>query len=303
MLNKKSLKKNNENVTGYAFILPLIIYFVIFLLLPMVISLVYSFTTWNMRTTPKFVGLENYKNLLFNSLLYPKFWISMGVTLKYIILELPGSLVVSLLLASLLNMKIKGSNIFRIIFYIPVVTSGVAVAAIWKWIYDSNFGILNMLIKLLPGDLISTHSWLYEQETALPSIVVMVIWAGLGFKILIFLSGLKTIPDELYEASYLDGAGAIQRFFKITLPMLAPTTFFLVVTGFIGSFQVFDQMYLLTNGTGGPNDSTLTYVLSLYQHAFRYNEMGIACAMSYILFLIILSITAINFKFVPQSID
>lgn len=302
MLSKKKLL-SADNITGYVFILPLIIYFAIFLLAPMIISFIYSFTEWNMRTEPEFVGLQNYKDLLFNSLLYPKFWISMGVTLKYIVLELPGSLIISLSLALLLNMKIKGSNIFRVLFYIPVVTSGVAVAAIWKWIYDSNFGILNTIIKVIPGDFLQTHSWLNEQETALPAIVAMIIWSGLGFKILIFLSGLKTIPDELYEASYIDGASVIQRFFYITLPMLAPTTFFLVVTGLIGSFQVFDQMYLMTGGTGGPNDSTLTYVLSLYNHAFRYNEMGIASAMSYILFLIILLITAINFKLVPQSVD
>ncbi len=300
MLNKKKLAIG-ENVSGYLFILPLIIYFCVFLFLPMIISLVYSFTTWNMRTPAKFVGLQNYKDLFFNSLLYPKFWLSLGITLKYILFELPGSIIIALFLAMLLNMKIKGRNLFRTLFYIPVVTGGVAVTAMWKWILDPGFGLLNVIIKKLPGGLINTHSWLNEPETALPALAVMAIWGGLGFKILIFLSGLKTIPNELYEASYMDGANAFHRFFNITLPMLAPTTFFLVVTGFIGSFQAFDSMYLLTGG--GPNDSTTTYVLSLYNHAFNYSEMGVASAMSYILFLIILIVTAINFKFVPQSVD
>jgi len=302
MVQQKKLIKS-DTIAGYLFILPLLIYFGVFLLSPMVISLFYSFTEWNMRSKAIFVGLRNYKDLLFNSLLYPKFWISIGVTLKYMVMELPASILLALGLALLLNADLKGSNTFRAIFYLPVVTSGVAVAAIWKWIYDPGNGILNGLLKLLPNGDLLTHSWLNEPATALPAIVAMTVWMGLGFKVLIFLAGLKSIPSELYEAALIDGAGAWDRFRKVTVPMLRPTTFFLIVTGFIGSFQVFDQMYLLTNGTGGPNDSTLSYVLSLYQHAFRYNEMGIASAMSYILFIIILIVTVLNFKFVPQDID
>ncbi|MDA3851839.1 MAG: sugar ABC transporter permease [Spirochaetaceae bacterium] len=302
MKNQKGLLKK-DSIAGYLFILPLLIYFFVFLLSPMLISLFYSFTQWNMRTDAQFVGFQNYKDLLFNRLLYPKFWISLGVTLRYILLELPASLMISLLLALLLNKGLKGTNTFRAIFYIPVVTSGVAVAAMWKWIYDSHSGLLNMLLSLLPNGEFLTHSWLNEVGTALPAMAAMAVWGGLGFKILIFLAGLKTIPGELYEAATIDGANDFQKFIKITIPVLAPTTFFLVITGFIGSFQVFDQMYLLTNGTGGPNDSTLSYVLSLYQHAFRYSEMGIASAMSYILFIIILIVTMINFKLLPQKVD
>ncbi|MEA4884030.1 MAG: sugar ABC transporter permease [Clostridia bacterium] len=296
-------EKYREYIAGYLFIAPLIVYFIVFQITPMAMSLLYSFTEWNMRTKPTFVGLRNYVDLFTNTLFYPMFWPSLWITLKYILMITPISLTIPLLLALILNTKVKGQAFFRTAFYIPVVTPGVAQAALWKWILDPKFGLLNAFIRNTPliNRLFSTHSWLNETRTALPVLAVMGAWGGLGYNILIYLAGLKAIPDELYESAYVDGANSANTLIHITLPMLKPTIFFLLVTGLIGNFQVFDQMYLLTGG--GPNDSTLSYVLSLYNHAFRYYEMGIACSMSYILLSIILIITLLNFKFVPQTID
>ncbi len=296
-------EKNREKLTGYLFIAPLIIYFLVFQVAPILMSLYYSLTVWDMRKSPVFVGIQNYASLLFDNLMYPNFWPSLWVTFKFILIAMPFSLIIPLLLALILNRKMKGQAFFRTAFYIPVVTPGVAVAAMWKWILDSMFGLVNIFIKNTPlvNVVIKPHSWLGEVGTALATLAVMAVWGGLGYNILIYLSGLKIIPGELYESAHVDGASGFQKFRYITLPMLKPTIFFLVITGFIGHFQVFDQMYLLTKG--GPNDSTLSYVLSLYNHAFTYYEMGIACAMSYILLLIILIVTLLNFKFVPQKVD
>lgn len=296
-------QKLNEMWVGYLFIIPLIVYFIVFQIAPILISFYYSLTKWDMRTEAVWVGFENYSSLLTDKLMYPNFWPSLLVTLKYILIALPFSLIVPLLLALILNKKIKGQVFFRTAFYIPVITPAVASAAMWKWILDSMFGLLNIFIKNIPilNLFLKPRSWLNEVGTALPTLALMAVWGGIGYNILIYLSGLKSIPQELYESAVVDGASTFQQFRRITLPMLRPTIFFLIVTGFIGNFQVFDQMYLLTKG--GPNDSTLTYVLSLYNHAFNYYEMGIACAMSYILLVIILMITMINFKFLPQRID
>lgn len=295
--------KYRDYLAGYLFIAPLIIYFIVFQIAPMAMSLAYGFTEWNMRTKPTFVGLRNYIDLFTNTLFYPNFWPSLKVTCKYILISMPISLTIPLLLAVILNSKVRGQVFFRTAFYIPVVTPGVAQAALWKWILDPKFGLVNAFIRNTPiiNKLFETHSWLNETRTALPVLAVMGAWGGLGYNILIYLAGLKGIPGELYESAHVDGANSADTFIHITLPMLKPTIFFLLVTGLIGNFQVFDQMYLLTSG--GPNDSTLSYVLSLYNHAFRYYEMGIACSMSYILLCIILIITLLNFKFVPQTID
>ncbi|MFS1514993.1 carbohydrate ABC transporter permease [Bacillus sp. SCS-151] len=293
----KSIKKgslNDQTKIGYLFILPMIIYFSIFLLLPILLSFVLSFTEWNMRSTPKFVGFENYTNLLFDSVKYPNFWPSLLVTLKYILFSLPIGILLALILASALNSNVKGEGFFKTAYYVPNVTSFVAVAAMWVFLLDPLIGMVNQLLGI-------NHSWLGSVTTALPALAVMGIWTGLGYNILIIISAMKGIPDSVYEAAKIDGANPIQRFIYITLPMIQPTIFFLLVTGLIASFQIFDPMYLMTKG--GPDGSTMSYMLSLYNHAFRYFEMGTASAMSYILLVIILFVTWINFKFVPEKMD
>lgn len=283
-----------EAAWGYLFIAPAVIYFLIFQLGSMIMSFYYSLTEFSIRTAPKWIGLANYKNLFFNQLRYPNFYRSLWISFKYVIMERPFAIFIPLLLAVLLNQKIKAEGLFKTLYFIPVITPGVAMAAMWVWVFDSRFGLLNMVL--------GTHiNWLNTASTALPSLVGMSVWGGIGGTMFIWLSALKAIPNEVYEAAALDGATGWRSFWHITLPLLRPTLFYMMVTGSIGAFQVFMPMYLITNG--GPNNSTLSYALSLYQHAFRYNEMGTASAMSYILLVIVLIVTWLNFKFVPQRAD
>lgn len=293
-------KKWKDGITGYLFILPLLVYFTIFVLIPIFISFYYSFTDWNMRSVPHWTGIKNYVELLFNKQKQPYFWPSMLVTVKYIVLRVPVGLALSLVLALFLNSRIKGENFFKLCYFIPMITSAIAVAVLWKWLYDPVIGFIN---QFLANFSMSPRNWLNEVDTALPSIAAMSVWQGAGYGMIIFLAGLKGIPEELYEAARIDGANAWQQFWNITVPLLRPVTFFLLITTIIGSFQVFDQIYVLTGGLGGPEHSTFVYILNLYNQAFRYYRMGIACAMSYILFVIILVITYVQFKYVPQEVD
>lgn len=288
-------KKTRENITGWLFVMPLVVYFLVFQLAPMVIAAYISFNEWNMRTDMKFVGIQNYVRLLTNYQgLYDDFWPSLVVTIKYILLTVPISVMLVLVVAALLNSKVRGEGIFKTIFYVPSVTSGVAIAAMWMFMLDPQHGMINQLL--------GTHiSFLATKSTALYTLAVMAIWGGLGYNTLIMLSAMKGINESLYEAAEIDGAGAFSKFFHVTLPSVTPIIFFISITSVIGSFQAFDQMYLTTGG--GPEKSTMTYMLGLYNQAFEYNNMGIACAMSYILFFIIMIITFIQFRVQPQNID
>jgi multiple sugar transport system permease protein len=260
----------------------------------MVMSFVISFTEWNMRSEPVFVGVQNYANLLFDSTGYPDFWPSLGVTLKYVLMSVPIGLVAALLVAAMLNANVKGEGFFKTAYYIPNVTAIVAVAAMWIFILDPQFGIANKILG-------TNISFLGDPGTALPSLAAMAVWGSLGYNILILLSAMKSIDESLYEAAELDGANAFQRFMVVTLPGIQPVIFFLLITAVIGGFQAFDQMYLMTGG--GPDGTTMTYLLSLYNHAFKYFEMGTASAMSYILLVVILIVTWLGFKLVPQQFE
>lgn len=289
---KKLKASTREQLVGYVFILPLMIYFLVFQLAPMLMSFGISFTEWNMRSDLKFVGLKNYIELLTNKLVYPNFWKSLWVTLKYILLTVPVGVILALVVAAMLNGLRKSEGIFKTIFYIPSVTASAAISAMWIFMLDSQYGLINQLL--------GKHIlFLGDTNLALPTLSVMSIWGGLGYNTLIMLSAMKNISPDLYEAASIDGAGAIKKFFHITVPSVMPIIFFLCVTGLIGAFQAFDQMYMMTGG--GPQGSTLTYMLELYKQAFEYGNMGTACAMSYILFIIIMVITFIQFKVLPQD--
>ncbi|GFP24924.1 multiple sugar transport system permease protein [Candidatus Hakubella thermalkaliphila] len=298
----KTKRKIILNVTGYLFIAPLLIYFVVFQVVPVFMAFYYSFTNWSIGHSAQWIGLKNYLDLFFNRVSYPYFWKSLGTTLRFVGLAVTGTLFASLFVALLLNTDIKRSAFFRIAFFMPYVTSTVAVAAIWKWLYDPLYGLLNYLLSLIIPNF-QNVAWLKEERYALAAFAVMVIWQGAGYYMMIFLARLKSIPDEYYEAARIDGANTWQSFWHVTWPMLRPATFYVLVTLFIVSFQVFDIIYILTKGLGDPNKSTLTYVLQLFNHAFRYNEMGVASAMSFILFIIIIVVTAIQFKVVPQDVE
>ncbi|OQX59780.1 ABC transporter permease, partial [candidate division KSB1 bacterium 4484_219] len=229
--------RQRETLEGYLAISPWIIGFLVFVFGPIVASLVLSFHKWNLLKPAQWVGLTNYQSMVSD----PLFWQSLKVTFIYAVVSVPLGLVTALLVALLLNQKIKGLAFFRTVFYLPSVMPTVAVSLIWMWMYNPKFGILNFLIKKAGGLLglnLEGPEWLYSTTWVLPALILMSFW-GIGGGMLIFLAGLKNIPEQLYEAALVDGAGAWQRFRKITIPMLSPTIFFLLVTGTIGAFQVF----------------------------------------------------------------
>ncbi len=286
--------KIKEAITGYLFVSPLIIYMAIFLIAPMAMALYYSFLKGVNTPRESFVGVDNYIALLTNKNdLYPEFYKSLTVTLKYIVLTVPANIVLALVVSALLNSKVKAERFFKTSFYIPSVTVGVAIMAMWRYMVDPTFGLINQLFG-------TNLNFLGNENYALPTIAIMSIWGSLGYNVLIMLSAMKNIDPALYEAASIDGANAFQKFIRVTVPQVMPTTFFLVITGLIGAFQVFDQAYFLTGG--GPNQSTYTYMFGVYNRAFGdAPNLGIASAMSYILFAIILVITIIQFKVLPQG--
>lgn len=272
---------------------PFIVGLLVFSLGPILVALGLAFFHWDNITTPAFVGLANWRRLFHDAL----FWKALRNTLVFVVGSVPTGVVLSLLLAILVNVPLRGIGVFRTIYFTPVVTSTVAVALVWTWFYDSNYGVFNYVIELVARVLgLPTPkpiAWLNDPKTALPAIIAMSVWKGLGYNMVIFLAALQNVPRELYEAASIDGAGVIRRFWHITLPGISPVMFFVVVTSLIGSFQVFDQVYIMARD-GRPANSTLTIVYYLYQHAFRYLDMGYACTIGMALFTILGVVTAVQ---------
>lgn len=277
-----------EAAAGYLFVSPWIIGFLLLTLGPMLASLYFSFTRYNIIDPPQWIGTANYTRL-FND---PIFWHSFGVTLKFAAFALPSGLVVGFLLAILLNQKIPGVNLWRTLYFLPSVLSGVAVTLLWILLFNPQIGFINQALSLIG---IKGPGWLNDPDWAVPSLVIMALW-GIGQNMIIYLAGLQGVPKDLYDAAKVDGAGATQRFRFVTLPMMTPVLFYNLVLGLIATFSYFTQAYVATGGEGGPARSTLFYNLYLYQNAFRYNEMGYASAMAWVLFLIILGLTALVFR-------
>ncbi len=283
-----------ESATGYLFITPAIVYFLVFQLTGVLWGFYLSFTKYNLRTPPVWVGLTNYIELFTDQVKYPTFYHSLWISLKWVLMERPGAIFLPLFVALLLNHEIKGEGLFKTLFFIPVITPGIAMAAAWKAILDPEVGLLNMILG-------TSISWLKDATYALPTLVGMEVWGAIGGGMWIWLSALKAIPGEVYEAGAIDGATGWRSFWHITLPLLRPTLFYMSVTGAIGSFQVFMPMYLMTGGE--PKNSTLTFGLLLYNHVKRYDAMGAALAMAFILLVIVLVATLLQFKFFPQKAD
>jgi multiple sugar transport system permease protein len=282
---KKSKTYWKRALEGYLFISPWIVGFAIFTAGAIGASFVISLTNWSMIGNPRFIGVENYKRIVNDKF----FWQSLKVTSIYL-LNVPLNLIIGLLLAILLNQKIKGLSIYRTIYYLPSVTAGVAVSLLWLWIFNPRFGIINLLLSYIG---IKGPAWLSDEHWALPALIIMSTW-GVGGSMLIYLGALQGIPTQFYEAAILDGAGIWDRFKYITIPMITPVILLNLIMGIINSFQTFTQAFVMTNG--GPNYATLFYVLYLYQQAFRWFNMGYAAALAWILFLIILVCTIVIFK-------
>ena len=285
--SQRNLNKRHETILGWLMVSPWLIGFICFSALPMFASLIISFTEWDMLSKPEWVGFENYKTLFFED---PLALHSLNITILFTIVSIPLNIVFGLALAMLLNTSIRGLAIFRTIFYLPAILSGVAVALMWRWIFSTEFGLLNALLSMIG---IEGPAWLTDRIWVLPSFVIMRLWS-VGGGMIIYLAGLQSIPTNLYEAANIDGANWWHRTRFITLPMLSPTIFFQLIVGFIFSMQIFTEAFIMTNG--GPADASLFYLLYLYRQAFQYFDMGYASALAWVLFIVILVLTIILFK-------
>ncbi|MBP7632844.1 sugar ABC transporter permease [Candidatus Ozemobacteraceae bacterium] len=289
MLNKKKIDWG-----AYFYLVPVFGILLCFHVLPIFYSLAISFYRWDLIGEAEWVGLDNFARLFDD----PMFYKSLVNTFYYAIVSVPLSIACSMSIALLLNNPISGIGIYRTIYFLPVITSLNAVSIVWNFIYHPDYGLLNKLLALvnLPPQL-----WLQDPFWAMPCIILMSVWKGLGYNVVIFLAGLQNIPKHLYEAARIDGANWLQQFRHITFPLLSPTTFFVFVMSTIGSFQVFSQIYMMTP-RGGPLKSTMVIVYYLYQKAFEKFEFGYALAIAFVLFIMIFSMTLFNKLYVEKKV-
>jgi len=276
------MKNNNcDEYYKKLFIFPAFLGTFVFIIIPVLFSLYLSFCEWDLLSEIKFIGIKNYQNL-FNE---PSFYLILKNTFIFAISTAVVGITLPLILASILNNKIMGSEFYKTAYFLPFITPMIVIAIIWEWIFDPNNGLLNYILK-------TNINWLYNTNTALIALIIVSSWKLIGYNMVIFLSGFSTINQNIYESSKIDGATSIQTFFKITLPLLSPTIFFVLVVTTISSFQVFDLIYLMTQG--GPLESTNVLVYWIYKNAFEFFEIGKASAGAYVLFLIILNLTIIQ---------
>ncbi len=277
-------RERREAFEFYLGIAPWLIGLVFFTGGPILASLAISFTKWRLLSPPEWIGLQNYIEMFRDE----GTRVSLGNTLFYTGLSVPLGLLTSLFVALLLNQRARGSNLFRTLFYLPTITSGVAMALLWLWLLNPEFGLINLALGLIG---IKGPAWLQDPHWAKPALVLMSLWT-IGTSMVIFLAGLQGMPQHLYDAAKIDGANQLREFWHVTVPMLTPTIFFVMVTSIIASFQTFTNVYVMTRG--GPGWSTLMYGLYLYNNAFEYLRMGFASAMAWGLFLVILALTLLQ---------
>jgi multiple sugar transport system permease protein len=293
---KKKMSYRMKHDIPYAilFLAPSLIGLTVFTLIPIIASLGLAFTDWNLLSPPEFVGLQNFRDIFADDVL----WISLGNTLKYAAMIVPGSTALALALALFINREFPGIKIIRLFFMIPGVASLVAIAMVWRWLFNDQFGLFNTVLRTIG---LSPVGWLTTEQWVLPAIVIMLLWSGMGFDAIIYLAALRNIPRHLYEAAELDGANSWQRFWKITFPLLTPVHFYNLIIGLIGSFQVFDVIYVMTEG--GPGFSSRVFAYHLFLQAFRRFNMGYASAMAWFLFLIILVLTLIQWRVLGRRVE
>lgn len=274
---------NNTQMSALIFLLPALLGTLIFIVIPVICSFGLSFVQWDLLNPIKFVGFENYREIFHDGLFYK-------ILANTIVFALSTSflgVIIPLILASILNTKIRGSEFFKGAYFLPFITPMVVVGVVWAWIFDPNIGLLNQMLHL--------HlNWLYDSKLAMPALIVVSVWKLVGYNMIIFLSSLSAISQSLFEAAKIDGANSFQIFKNVTIPMLSPTIFFVVIITAISSFQVFDLIYLMTQG--GPFDSTNVLVYAIYKNAFEYFNVGKASAIAYVLFVIILVLTLIQWS-------
>ena len=277
------IKLTEEKTTSKIFLLPAVLGTFVFIVIPVFFSFVLSFCEWDLLSPIKFLGLQNYKNLLIN----PAFLLIIKNTFVFAISVAIIGITVPLVLAAVINTKIRGSEIFKTAYFLPFITPMIVAAIVWEWIFDPNNGLLNYILK-------AHINWLYDTHTAMIALIIVSSWKLIGYNMVIFLSGFSGINQNVYEAAKIDGANPLQTFFKITLPLLSPTIFFVLVITTISSFQIFDLIYLMTQG--GPMESTNVLVYWIYKNAFEFFNIGEASAGAYILFLIVFLLTIVQWK-------
>ena len=275
----------------YLCIAPWALGFLVFTAGPILASVYFSFTSYDIVSTPAFVGLQNFRELFSD----PLFYKSLGNTFYFVALLVPLTMILSFALALLLNQKVRLLPLYRTVYYLPSIVPFVASAILWMWLLQPQFGLVNGGLKAIG---IRPPTWLASEIWSKPALVLMMLW-GSGGTMLIYLAGLQGVPQSLLEAAEIDGAGTLSRFLHVTLPMMTPTIFFTLTMGIINTFQVFSTVYVMTSGMGGPLDSTLVYLLYLFRQAFVFFRMGYASAMALILFLIVLVVTIIQFALAP----
>ena len=275
-----------RTIVGYIFIAPFMLGFLFWFLAPALTSLWLVVHKWNMIAPAEFVGLGNFRNLFTDKL----FWQALKVTTAYTAIAVPLGMVLAFLLALLMNAKVRGITVFRTIYYLPSIVPAVSNAVLWAWILNSDFGLLNALLRVFG---VRRILWLQEPEWALPALILMSLWS-LGGGMVIYLAGLQGIPNEFYEAAQIDGANAWTKLWHVTIPLMSPVIFFNLVMSVVGTFQVFTAGYLITNG--GPQNATLFYVLYLWRNAFLYLKMGYAAALAWVLPFIIMGLTVFIFR-------
>lgn len=274
---------NNTQMSALIFLLPALLGTLIFIVIPVICSFGLSFVQWDLLNPIKFVGFENYREIFHDGLFYK----ILGNTIVFALSTSFLGVIIPLILASILNTKIRGSEFFKGAYFLPFITPMVVVGVVWAWIFDPNIGLLNQMLHL--------HlNWLYDSKLAMPALIVVSVWKLIGYNMIIFLSSLSAISQSLFEAAKIDGANSFQIFKNVTIPMLSPTIFFVVIITGISSFQVFDLIYLMTQG--GPFDSTNVLVYAIYKNAFEYFNVGKASAIAYVLFVIILVLTLIQWS-------
>ncbi len=284
-----SRARRREALAGYLFLLPWALGFALFVAGPMVASAALSFTAFDVARPPRFVGLENYVTAFTTD---DRFLNSLKITFVYAIVSVPLALFGSLMLAVLLNQRLRGTALYRTFFFLPSLTPAVAVAILWTWLLQPDVGLFNYLLSLVG---VQGPKWLGSTEWAMPSLIVIALWTGIGGnRMMIFLAGLQGVPQELYDAADIDGAGSLQRFRHVTLPLISPTMFFNLVLGIIAALKVFTVAFIATQG--GPAFSTWFITLHIYSQAFKYLEMGYASALAWIFTLILLVLTVVQFR-------
>ncbi|MBI1938430.1 MAG: sugar ABC transporter permease [Ignavibacteriales bacterium] len=281
-----------KKLIPYLLVSPYIIYFLVFVAFPVGFSVYLTFNNWNIISPMEFAGLSNYKRL-FNDALFRKAVVN---TLIFLVIHIPFQIVIALFLAELLNQKIKFRGFFRAAFFLPVIVSGVVVTILWQQLYGFDTGLLNrVLVKIGFAKI----GWLTDPNWAMPSIAVMATWKNVGLYVILFLVGLQTVPPQYYEAAELEGATHLQKFFRITLPIINPTIFMVIVLSTIGGFSLFIEPYVMTGG--GPLNSTVSAVLYIYKQGFFYHHMGYAATLGFFFALLILSVVMIQKKFVEKD--